>query len=661
MSENLDGGKLAALEALLGPDVFFVPCEPGTKIPRCTYVRRPIEETRDDVYRYLLERSNVAVYLGAASRGLCALDFDHDEDLDAFLSLNRDTLGRSLRVKGARGAQVWFRVKGDYPESVTCAHYEWRATDRLSTICGRHPSGVDYTRLVDAPPVEIEWAKIAWPAGWPVPGDDQAERELEKLWGAPLELNAKGAPSKLNQGFAVARFGMQNDILWDPATGRFHVYQDSTGLWVSRPDEEISGRCVESVRDLINEIADNAPEASRWALRKGHLLNNGNFQRGVLTQLRGYVFARDRFAHRQPGIVHALNGMLDLTVEPFAFKPFGREFYSRNQVPVIYEPGAGCPRFVNELLAPQLDEDDQRLLQMWCGQAILHNNLHQNFLVMTGTAGGGKGTVTRLVKSMVGERNVFELRTMHLGNSRFETGFYHGKSMLYGPDVDPDFLSNDGASQIKSLTGGDPLIGEVKGRMDAHSMTGDFNVLVTCNSRLVVKLQGDVAAWARRMLWLPFERPAVEKPIPNLDKELFASEGPGILNWMVAGAVEVLRCAREHTPFPQTDGQRSRVRALLAESDSVREFIMRRVRRDSFPTAHITSEALYRGYLETCDAHGWTGLPQRAFLLRADDVLVAEFRAHKDKNLGEDRTLKGWRGVRLDAEKFDLEMEGGPF
>lgn len=34
------------LTALLGPDVFFVPCEWGTKKPLVTYVERPFEGTK---------------------------------------------------------------------------------------------------------------------------------------------------------------------------------------------------------------------------------------------------------------------------------------------------------------------------------------------------------------------------------------------------------------------------------------------------------------------------------------------------------------------------------------------------------------------------------------------------------------------------------------
>lgn len=71
------------LFSLLGDDVFFVPCECGTKKPLVTYVERPFEATKTQAYRALFEVQdvNLAVYLGKASGGLCAIDFDRDEDL----------------------------------------------------------------------------------------------------------------------------------------------------------------------------------------------------------------------------------------------------------------------------------------------------------------------------------------------------------------------------------------------------------------------------------------------------------------------------------------------------------------------------------------------------------------------------------------------------
>lgn len=111
---QMQARALARLEDLLGDDVFFVPCEWGTKKPLVTYVERPFESTKSEAYRAILgvQEVNVAVYLRAASGGVCAIDFDRDEDLAAFLAVNPKLAG-TLRSRGTRGGMVWLRIKAN--------------------------------------------------------------------------------------------------------------------------------------------------------------------------------------------------------------------------------------------------------------------------------------------------------------------------------------------------------------------------------------------------------------------------------------------------------------------------------------------------------------------------------------------------------------------
>jgi hypothetical protein len=73
---NEASSALQRFERLLGNDVFFVPCQFGTKRPLLTYVDRPFEVTKTAAYKsvFTLDRTNIAVYLGKASGGLCAID-----------------------------------------------------------------------------------------------------------------------------------------------------------------------------------------------------------------------------------------------------------------------------------------------------------------------------------------------------------------------------------------------------------------------------------------------------------------------------------------------------------------------------------------------------------------------------------------------------------
>src|SRR5262245_28894597 len=89
---------LERLIALLGEMTFFVLGVWGTKRPSRPYKDLPFSATKSPEYQAELNSGhyNIAVYLGKASDGLCALDFDYDKDLTEFLELN-PTLSGSLR------------------------------------------------------------------------------------------------------------------------------------------------------------------------------------------------------------------------------------------------------------------------------------------------------------------------------------------------------------------------------------------------------------------------------------------------------------------------------------------------------------------------------------------------------------------------------------
>ena len=72
-----------------------------------------------------------------------------------------------------------------------------------------------------------------------------------------------------------------------------------------------------------------------------------------------------------------------------------------------------------------------------------------------------------------------------------------GKSLLIGVDVDADFLSGSAISRLKGLVGGDFLDAEKKSNNRNFRLHGRFNVLITSNTRLRIKLQGDQSAWRR--------------------------------------------------------------------------------------------------------------------------------------------------------------------
>jgi hypothetical protein len=185
---------------LAGTDPLFVPCELATKKPSVRYA----ELTHDNfdvfyvqkLYDVAKNEGNLAIKLGPISGNLCSIDIDRDDLIEPFLELN-PTLQDTLRSKGNKGCQFWFRVEGPYPERVVPLVDgvgkpvgEWRGGGNgLSTIYGVHPSSARHVRsfaapcywlryrfVVEKPIVTIRYEDISIPADWTVKKREPGER-----------------------------------------------------------------------------------------------------------------------------------------------------------------------------------------------------------------------------------------------------------------------------------------------------------------------------------------------------------------------------------------------------------------------------------------------------------------------------------------------------
>lgn len=649
---TVEKSALDNVTGLLGADAFLVPCLRGTKIPAVTYTQRPFEATLTPAYRYALASGefNIAVYLGEMSAGLCALDFDRDEDLAAFLAVN-PPLAATTRSRGSRGGMVWFRITGEFPASCATKKFEWRANGRLSTIHGLHPKGMEYTLLVDAVPVALPFSEINWPVGWDLPWVGAEARDaaaaLAKEYGQPFYTNKEGKVTGINERYWAALYARENRVLYDPDEKNFYLYNDGTGLWDTVTPENI--------REVIScRILEISRESRQFSLEIQITQTRLN---AVVSALKGIVERRGAFKSKQR-FIHAANGVIRFAADgDIRFGGFSPDDLSRNRSPFEFEPEADCPRFVNELILPAVEPDDADLLQRWAGLALFGYNLPQRFLIIDGTPNGGKGTLVRIIQALVGLTNTYQLRTECL-HERFETFRYRGKTLLIGPDVRGDFLMQRGASMLKVLVGGDPISAEGKGLNGDFQMFGTFNIVVTCNSRLRLRLEGDAGAWRRRLLVVRYEKPPPEKRILDFDHILLRDEGSGILRWALAGFVKLQGEFAERGDFALTDAQRDRVDSLLAESDSLRLFVRERMERHEY--GDVTTSEISQGYAEFCADKGWNALPTAVVERTLPDIMLDEFHVTKSHDIERNgkKSNRGWRRVRLKTDSTFQPAEG---
>lgn len=274
------GAKLAEnITRHIGPAV-LIPIPKGQKGPKLQgWHKLTLGDLTPD-YLAGLAGGNVGVSLGSASGGLVSIDADSDEFLEAFLATNAHLQG-TLITKGARGGNVWVRIKGDFPKAgklKTADGAPWgefRADGNQTVIYGTHPSGCQYTHNSKTP-LCVEFSTIKWPTGLRMPWVEGAKVPIPAPK-SPSFTNGAGAsvverarkyvdtmpPAIQGQGGSDATFAVAKKLV--------HDFDLSQGEAMSIM-QDYNARCSPpwNDKDLAHKL-DNAAKCNRSTKGRGEL------------------------------------------------------------------------------------------------------------------------------------------------------------------------------------------------------------------------------------------------------------------------------------------------------------------------------------------------------------------------------------------------------
>jgi len=639
--------KVIATYTLFGNDIVLIPVKPGNKnpIPK-GWQTISYEDSQKDDYQEALHGNNFAILTGSASNGLISVDLDTDEAEAEFRIANPDLTAGTLRTKGDRGCNFWLKIEGEYPEGVSKITTnggkpvgELRAGNGITVVQGTHPSGKTYTNNNRHPEL-ICFDEIQWPEHWDCPWIKDPFDVLVERQGEPY-TTSKGGAVVLNEPWFVERFEMEHKMIFEPGLGAYYEYDELSGKW-----EKVTVATVRTrFSNDIKFAADHFSEPKILGKRTRTLLSS------LDSQLKGHIerpafFDLGANSLLRENVIHVQNGMLHVTGATAELRPFHPDYRSLNQIDIAYDPLATCEKFQTELLDHALSHDDQSLLQKYCGQLLLGRNLTQTILILEGKGGSGKGTIAEIIDGVVGETNIAELRTQHL-ESRFEIGSYYGKTLIAGRDVPGRFLNFANASALKKLTGGDLLSAEAKGANDRMHLRGEFNIIVTTNTRLIVNIDGDKSAWKRRLNLISFDRDRPSRPVPHFSAILLREGGAGILNWMVEGAKLLLQDIDATGVLETTPCQTRRVNDLLNESDSVSMFVSKCVTKHA--NGATATYELFGDYKEFCAGEGFDPVTENQFQRQlAPEMLETHgIRVSDNVHCRAGERKKGYKGVRV--------------
>lgn len=469
---------------------------------------------------------------------------------------------------------------------------------------------------------------------------------LAEAYGVPLiealvgrdESDLRLRIEALEEEFFARYLGIEGSpespAVFDHSTKKFFIYE--RGRYVESTSKKLAGK----VRELLlqAERACTDPRLDRKALVK---LRSQRSLNPIMEAAQGSLLVQEDFWDRPADVIPCENGLLTWTdAGDLVLKPHSPEYHFRGLLGASYNAEAKCPRFI-EFLHRALSRDDAELLKRYVGNVIFGRNIAQKILILMGTPQSGKGVFARILTSLIGAENVTTLRTNTL-ESRFEIGRCVGKLLLYGPDVSARFLHESGAHMLKAISGEDPFSPEYKSSNatpPAKALTA--NILVSCNSRLKVHLEGDRGAYERRLIIIPFDREGVseDQQITGLSNVLLREEGSGILNWALQGLRDFVE---DDFKLKLNDRQRAIVSGLLDESESCTCFLRECVR--PMEGGRLLVSAAYRSYIDFCSSRQWPPLAEGKFNRDFKRSVQEKHGITQSNDLIGGR---GWRGISL--------------
>jgi P4 family phage/plasmid primase-like protien len=252
------------------------------------------------------------------------------------------------------------------------------------------------------------------------------------------------------------------------------------------------------------------------------------FVKGVFGLLCGYVSQSQWDCNLD--LVPFQNGVLNLKTKEFL--PHDYKHYLTWQLPYAYDPAATCEPILAWLREVTDSEQVVQLIRAFFNAALVGRAYLQRYLEITGPGGTGKGTVIRLLVSMLGSRNCCSSELQQLENNRFETSVFYGKRL--GMFTDADGYGGKGTT-FKSLTGQDPLRKESKNKQQDSNFIFQGMIIIAANEPVTFKDQS--SAISRRKISIQFNKVVAPSEKRDLDTE-FQPFIPGLLNWALSMPTE---------------------------------------------------------------------------------------------------------------------------
>lgn len=344
--------------------------------------------------------------------------------------------------------------------------------------------------------------------------------------------------------------------------------------------------------------SDKAKQAWNFAcdrLRHERPAANHDCQLNIIPTLSGYL------SLLEDGSIEVLNADplygVDYVIEAKLGHVATNSYYQPQPIPAESLFG----RYLRDSLP---DEGIRNVVQELCAQTLLPNN-YGIAGWFYGQGANGKGVLMEVVEAI--HRQACRLRLDRLAQ-RFALEPLIGASLVLVDEVANDKFDEE---LFKTLVTGNGVDIDRKYDKPLRSYRSRAKWIISSNTVPHIRDKSD-GVW-RRIVFVPWKVQIDEsKRIPDLDKRIIQNELHIVLDWLLMGAVRIVKRGRFLSEDEMPEIIRAGKREMRLESDSVRAWVDDEGVHHA-PTVWTPNDDIYKSYADWCDGAQRTPLGVEMF------------------------------------------------
>jgi len=422
-------------------------------------------------------------------------------------------------------------------------------------------------------------------------------------------------------------YAFGQNVRYDHVRGRWYLWHKGQHHWREDDHEEVkvwaTNAAVRRAKAAI-DMGDRDKLKIAMGLfslaKKNAALDHLRFHSGIAVGQGQWDQNADLFGVR--------NGVLEL--RSGTLRAGSRLDNMTKASPVAFDPAATCPRWLRFLDEVFVTPEMIAYVRSVCGYCLTGYTTEQAWWLLYGTGANGKSVFVSVLEAILGIGQYYEVASAEAFTaSRFGSSGSHNIAQLRSARLVvasevPERASFDG-SRIKSLTGSDPVTAAAKYENNV-TFVPQLKLMMLVNH--LPTARDDSQGFWRRLHTIPFERTFYDAAADPHLADTLRTELPGILNWMLSGAVEWFRSGLSPEPTSSTALKAE----YKAESDPLAMFIHECILVTMNDADTVGAREVYSIYLDWCSQNRHAPMNETNF---------GRSTSMKNLGLGRKRTTQG--------------------